>query len=223
MQQSWQVELRTGLRTLILSWTEARPHTLTHHLCITCLQGDRVPEKGDCTATGSGGVGASPEGGNGQAPGQGRPRGNLGAGLCEGNSMIAPASTCGPWDVAGWVISSLGWQREQGHVWCPGLTTNPCFPDLRTGRKPANTEEFQFYLTGIIPLPDNNNPLPLSSLPCPQFPILPSFCLGTGAPIPRTFHPTSPSFRDQRAHVTGPLKVARADSGGWKGGLLLAP
>lgn len=55
-----------------LNRTEATPSTLTHRLFLACLQGDRVPEKRDCPASGPGRVGASKEGGNGQASGQGR-------------------------------------------------------------------------------------------------------------------------------------------------------
>lgn len=54
------------------SWTKASPYTLTHHLFLARLQGDRVPEKRDRPASGTGRVGASQEGGNGQTSGQGR-------------------------------------------------------------------------------------------------------------------------------------------------------
>lgn len=49
-------------------------------------------------------------------------------------------------------MSPAGGQAGQGLR--PVLSPDAFFPffsDLRTGRKPANTEEFQFYLTGIIP------------------------------------------------------------------------
>lgn len=55
----------------------------------------------------------------------------------------------------GWelrVMSPAGGQAGQGPSPVPSLDAfSPFFSDLRTGRKPANTEEFQFYLTGIIP------------------------------------------------------------------------
>lgn len=49
--------------------------------------GDQFPEKEDSIALGSAGVRAAKEGGDGQAPGQSRPRGALGAG---GSSKSAP-------------------------------------------------------------------------------------------------------------------------------------
>lgn len=58
-------------------WTKATPFTLTHHLFLACLQGDRVPEKRDRPASGTGRIRASQEGGNGQTSGQGRALGSL--------------------------------------------------------------------------------------------------------------------------------------------------
>lgn len=52
----------------------------------------------------------------------------------EGFMLLAESSESYPhqWD-----------RRGRDHAWYPGLTPSPlCFSDLRTGRKPANTEEF---------------------------------------------------------------------------------
>ena len=75
----------------------------------------------------------------------------------QGQEVVAGQSPCGSWreKSRGWelrVMSLAGGQAGQGPS--PMLSPDalsPFFSDLRTGRKPANTEEFQFYLTGIIP------------------------------------------------------------------------
>lgn len=137
------------------------PHT-SPAICPFVLgpQGDRVPEKGDGPAPGAGGVGAGEEGGDGQTPGQG-----------------------GPWEKQ---ATPSGFGREKGPQ---EASVSPfCFPDLRTGRKPANTAEFQFHLTG-------STPLPLSPLPCPQH-STPHPCQpGDRCPD----NPFPSSFRDQQA------------------------